>query len=112
MKLISNKGNAKQVKYSTGMLMDIPKGSVSLPDDPNLNKMVNSSADLSFITAEEFYRQHKITPTKEKIAQAKKEKPPIEPPEKKKKSGGNKKKEDKPVGDKPAEGKTEKPQGD
>lgn len=107
MKLISNKGSAKQVRYSTGMLMGIPNGSVSLPDDTNLDKMVNSSADLSFISTEEFYKQNKITPTKEKIEKAKKEAPPIEPPKKKKKKAVNKNEEEKPT-----EGETEKPQDD
>ncbi len=106
MKLISNKGVTKQVRYSTGMLMSIPKGSVSLPDDPNLDKMVNSSSDLSFISAEEFYRQNKIVSTKEKIEAAKKEAPPIEPPKKKKKAV-NKKEEGKSTEEKP-----EKPQDD
>ena len=93
MKFISNKGKTKQIKYSSGMIVDIPEGSTSLPDDPNLDKMVNSSGDLSFITKEEFYKERKIIPTKDKIEAAKKEKPTPKPPKKSKKKAEEKPKE-------------------
>jgi len=82
MKYISNRGKAKQVKYTSGVIMNIPEGSTSLPDDSNLDKMVGSSPDLSYITQGEFFKQNNITPTKEKIEAAKKEKPKMEPPKK------------------------------
>jgi len=111
MKFISNKGKMKQVKYSSGMLMGIPKGSSSLPDDSALDKLVGVSPDLSYISKDEFFKQKNIITTEEKITIAKKERPPLEPPTKK-----DKKK--KPV-EKPAsksgentEKKTAEPQGE
>lgn len=83
MKFISNKGKTKQVKYTSGMLINIPEGLVSLPDDSNLDKLVGSSPDLSYITQDIFLKQLGLTSTKEKIETAKKEAPKPKAPKKK-----------------------------
>jgi len=80
MKFVSNTGKMKQVKYTSGIVMGIPEGSSSQLDDPNLDKIVNSSSELSYVSQEEFYKQNDITPTKEKIETAKKDKKPLKPP--------------------------------
>ena len=74
MKFILNKSKAKQVKYTSGILMDIPEGAVSLPDDDNLDKLVDSDPKLSFVSKDEFYKQGKIIPTTQKIKEAKEKK--------------------------------------
>lgn len=84
MKFISNTGKMKQVRYSSGILKNIPEGSCSCPDDPNLDKLVNSSSDLTFISQAEFYKQKEVATTEEKIKEAKKEIPAPRPPKKQK----------------------------
>ena len=53
-----------------------------MPDDPKLDKVINSNPDLSYISRDQFNKLNKIIPTEEKVAAAKKEKAPPQPPKK------------------------------
>jgi len=96
MKFISNKGKMKQVKSPSGIIINVPEGASSRPDDSALDKLVNSSPEMSYISEEEFYKKQNITTTKEKIEIAKKEKPSLAPPKKSKKKNTFEKPEENP----------------
>ena len=65
MGFILNSGKTKTLKLSSGIMMDIPAGAVSLPDDEILNKSVNADGDLKYISEEEFENLKKPSPKAE-----------------------------------------------
>lgn len=67
MAFVLNKGNSKTLKLKQGIIINIPKGAVSLVYYKELDDVVKNNVDLNFITEKDFFELNNKIPTKEKI---------------------------------------------
>lgn len=100
MSKVLNEGITKQVKLSTGKVIDIPQGISTQPDDAQIKRLVNSDPKIKFITNKELSQTGPAEKQAEKPATPQTEKPVEKADEdqpKKKRKSPDKKEEDKTV---------------